>query len=87
MSATAPYLHDNIAVLAPFVEARVLDASAVHVAEVIGRASGAVDLEVLLGAALAVACLVAFAVGQRNQVNSGTGPFPVTRRWSPGCPL
>jgi hypothetical protein len=32
----------------------------------------------LLGAALAVACLVAFAVGQRNQVNSGTGPFPVS---------
>ena len=32
----------------------------------------------LLGAALAVACLIAFAVGTRNQVNSGTGPFPVS---------
>lgn len=32
----------------------------------------------LVGAAVAVACLIAFAVGQRNQVNSGTGLFPVS---------
>lgn len=53
MSAVAPLLRHDTAVLAPFVEAGVLDASAVHVADAIARAVGGVEPEVLLGAALA----------------------------------
>jgi len=53
VSAVAPLLRDDTAVLAPFVEAGVLDASAVHVADAIARAVGGIEPEVLLGAALA----------------------------------
>ena len=53
MSARAPLLVEDTATLAPFVDAGVLDASAVHVAAVISRSVGGVDPEVLLGAALA----------------------------------
>ena len=53
MSASAPLLHPDTAVLAPFVDAGVLDASAVHVADAIARSVGGVEPEVLLGAALA----------------------------------
>ena len=53
MSARAPLLGEDTATLAPFVDAGVLDASAVHVAAVISRSVGGVDPEVLLGAALA----------------------------------
>ena len=53
MSARTPLLGEDTATLAPFVDAGVLDASAVHVAAVISRSVGGVDPEVLLGAALA----------------------------------
>jgi exodeoxyribonuclease V alpha subunit len=53
MSASAPLLHPDTAVLAPFVDAGVLDASAVHVADAIARSVGGVEPEVLIGAALA----------------------------------
>ena len=53
MSARTPLLGEDTATLAPFVQAGVLDASAVHVASIIGRSVGGVDPEVLLGAALA----------------------------------
>lgn len=53
MSASAPLLHPDTAVLVPFVDAGVLDASAVHVADAIARSVGGVEPEVLIGAALA----------------------------------
>jgi exodeoxyribonuclease V alpha subunit len=53
VSARTPLIGEDTATLAPFVEAGVLDASAVHVASVIGRSVGGLDPEVLLGAALA----------------------------------
>ncbi len=53
MKAPGPFLCDDVATLAPFVEAGVLDASAVHVAGVIARSVDGVEPEVLLGAALA----------------------------------
>ncbi|MCJ7437757.1 MAG: exodeoxyribonuclease V subunit alpha [Acidimicrobiia bacterium] len=53
MSASAPLLRDDTAVLGPFVDAGALDASAVHVADAIARAVGGIEPVVLLGAALA----------------------------------
>ena len=53
MTAPAPLLSPEVATLAPFVEAGVLDASAVQVAGVIARSVDGVEPEVLLGAALA----------------------------------
>jgi exodeoxyribonuclease V alpha subunit len=53
VSARVPLLGEDTAALAPFVDAGVLDASAVHVASVIGRSVGGIDPEVMLGAALA----------------------------------
>ncbi len=53
MSAAEPLLVGDLTVLAPFVDAGVLDASAVHVAGAVARASGGLQFEVLLGAALA----------------------------------
>lgn len=48
-----PLLQARTASLAPFVDAGVLDATAIHVADAIARAAGEVDDAVLLGAALA----------------------------------
>ncbi len=48
-----PLLQARTASLAPFVDAGVLDATAVHVADAIARAAGGLDDAVLLGAALA----------------------------------
>jgi exodeoxyribonuclease V alpha subunit len=53
VSARTPLLTEETATLAPFVEAGVLDASAVHVASVISRSVGGLDPVVLVGAALA----------------------------------
>ena len=53
MTAPRPLLSADVAALAPFVEAGVLDASDVYVAGVIARSVGGVEPEVLLGAALA----------------------------------
>jgi exodeoxyribonuclease V alpha subunit len=53
VTAAGPLLGEEVATLAPFVEAGVLDASAVHVAGVIARTVPGVEAEVLLGAALA----------------------------------
>jgi exodeoxyribonuclease V alpha subunit len=53
VTAPAPLLSPEVATLAPFVEAGVLDASAVQVAGVIARSVDGVEPEVLLGAALA----------------------------------
>jgi exodeoxyribonuclease V alpha subunit len=53
VSARSPLVGEDTVTLAPFVDAGVLDASAVHVASVIARSVGGVDPEVLLGAALA----------------------------------
>ncbi|HZJ25649.1 MAG TPA: exodeoxyribonuclease V subunit alpha [Acidimicrobiia bacterium] len=53
MSASSPLLSRDTAALAAFVVAGVLDASAVHVADVIARAVGGIEPEVLLAAALA----------------------------------
>ncbi len=54
MTARPPLLSADVATLAPFVEAGVLDTSDVHVARVIARSVHGVEPEVLLGAALAV---------------------------------
>jgi len=51
--ALRPLIDDEVATLAPFVEAGVLDASAVHVARLIARTVPGLEPEVLLGAALA----------------------------------
>jgi exodeoxyribonuclease V alpha subunit len=53
VSARTPLVGDEVATLAPFVDAGVLDASAIHVAGVIARSIGGVRDEILLGAALA----------------------------------
>ncbi|MGA2529076.1 MAG: hypothetical protein ABSG36_07930, partial [Acidimicrobiales bacterium] len=53
MRALRPLIDDEVATLAPFVEAGVLDASAVHVARLIARTVPGLEPEVLLGAALA----------------------------------
>ncbi|MHB8246137.1 MAG: exodeoxyribonuclease V subunit alpha [Acidimicrobiales bacterium] len=97
MSATTPYLSDDIAALGPFVDAGVLDASAVHVAEVIGRASGAMDLGVLLGAGLAAravgfshVCVVLAEVVGSIVIDDAqlppvdTLPWPDPARWAAG---
>ena len=54
MSSLTPLLRPGTASLASFVEAGVLDAAAVHVADTIARSVGGLSDEVLLGAALAV---------------------------------
>ena len=53
MSATIPLLQDDTAVLAPFVEAGVLDAAAVHVAALVARTTAGIGPEVVLATALA----------------------------------
>ena len=54
MSLPTPMLRSGRTSLAPFVDAGVLDAAAVHVADAIARAVGGLEDEVLLGAALTV---------------------------------
>ncbi|MFZ2056214.1 MAG: exodeoxyribonuclease V subunit alpha [Acidimicrobiales bacterium] len=95
MKASGPLLGDDVATLAPFVEAGVLDASAVHVAGVIARSVGGVEPEVLLGAALAAraprfghVCVVTDTVAgsivvddaQLRSIDSLDWPDPV--RWA-----
>lgn len=53
MTSLLPLLGPDTLTLAPFVEALVLDASAVRVAGAIARCVGGIAPEVLLGAALA----------------------------------
>jgi exodeoxyribonuclease V alpha subunit len=53
VSATTPLLRDHTAVLAPFVEAGVLDAAAVHVAGLVARTTPGIVPEVVLATALA----------------------------------
>lgn len=54
-----------------------------------GGSTGPPVASLLLGAALAAACLIAFAAGNRSQVDSGTGLFPTgtvqSTSWPPGC--
>jgi exodeoxyribonuclease V alpha subunit len=95
VSAPAPLLGEDTAILAPFVHAGVLDASAVHVAGVIGRSVGGVDPEVLLGAALAArsprfghTCVVPAEVAKSIVVDDAALteidglPWPNPRHWA-----
>lgn len=97
MSAPAPRLTDATATLAPFVDAGVLDAAAVHVAAAIDRAAGGVDPDVLLGAALAArgpvighVCVVPTEVAASIVVEDGAGavdglealPWPDPDAWA-----
>jgi exodeoxyribonuclease V alpha subunit len=88
MSATLPLLNRDTAVLAPFVQAGVLDASAVHVAEVIARSVGGVDAAVLLGAALAAraprfghVCVVLSEVAESIVVDDPQLSTPAALPW------
>jgi exodeoxyribonuclease V alpha subunit len=91
----SPLLGDDIATLAPFVDAGVLDASCVHVAGVIARSIDGVGREVLLGAALAAraprfghVCVVIESVARSividdAQVDSMDSlPWPDPGRWA-----
>jgi exodeoxyribonuclease V alpha subunit len=95
MSAPDPLLDDDVATLLPFVEAGVLDASAVHVAGVIARSVDGVEPEVLLGAALAAraprlghVCVVIETVADSTVVDdaktpsTGCLPWPDPLRWA-----
>jgi exodeoxyribonuclease V alpha subunit len=95
VSARFPRLGTDTAALAPFVEAGVLDASAVHVASVIGRSVGGLDPEVLLGAALAArsprfghTCIViadvagSIVVDDAQLAEIGDLPWPKPRAWA-----
>jgi exodeoxyribonuclease V alpha subunit len=95
VSARTPLLGEDTAVLAPFVDAGVLDASAVHVASVIGRSVGGVEPEVLLGAALAArsprfghTCVVladvagSIVIDDAALVDTGKLPWPKPRAWA-----
>jgi exodeoxyribonuclease V alpha subunit len=95
VSARAPLLGEDTATLAPFVDAGVLDASAVHVAGVIGRSVGGVDPEVLLGAALAArsprfghTCVIpgdiaaSIVVDDTELTEIGDLPWPDPRTWA-----
>ena len=95
MSARTPLLGEDTATLAPFVDAGVLDASAVHVAAVISRSVGGVDPEVLLGAALAArsprfghTCVVLADVAGSIVVDDAALteiddlPWPKPRQWA-----
>jgi exodeoxyribonuclease V alpha subunit len=90
-----PLLGEEVGTLAPFVEAGVLDAAAVHVARLIARTVPGVEPEVLLGAALATrapgfghVCVVIGSVagsvvvedGETNRI--GSLPWPEPERWA-----
>jgi len=90
-----PLLGEEVRTLAPFVEAGVLDAAAVHVARLIARTVPGVEPEVLLGAALATrapgfghVCVVIGSVagsvvvedGEANRI--GSLPWPEPERWA-----
>ena len=97
MTAPAPLLSPEVATLAPFVEAGVLDASAVQVARVIARSVDGLQPEVLLGAALAAraplfghVCVVVASVresivvddeGDAEDRSINSLPWPDPGRW------
>ena len=95
VKSLSPLLGDEVASLAPFVEAGLLDSSAVHVAGVIARSTGGLGREVLLGAALAAraprfghVCIVLETVAETVVVDDvrgdaiGSLPWPDPERWA-----
>jgi exodeoxyribonuclease V alpha subunit len=93
MTGLRPLLGEEAAPLAPFVEAGLLDASAVHLARLIARTVPGVAPEVLLGAALAArapvfghVCVVIDDVAASVVVEDATVPidslpWPDPQRW------
>jgi len=94
VTTLSPLLTGEVATLAPFVDAGVLDASAVHVAGVIARSIDGVEPEVLLGAALATraprfghVCVVietvagSIVVDQAQVYPIDLLPWPDPERW------
>ena len=95
MSASTPLLGSDTTSLAPFVDARVLDASAVHVAGLIARTLDGITPGVLLAAALAAraprfghVCIVPAEVAGSIVVDDAlfpsiaTLPWPDPREWA-----
>lgn len=88
MRAERPILNARTAVLAPFVDAGVLDFSDVHVADVISRSVDGIESEVLLGAALAAraprlshTCVTLAEVAVSVVVDDGPRPTTDTLPW------
>ena len=91
MSALSPLVSDEVGVLAPFVEAGVLEGSSVHLADLIARTVPGVEPEVLLGAALAAraprlghVCVVIGTVASSIVLDSPVDclPWPDPERWA-----
>ncbi|MCZ7534727.1 MAG: AAA family ATPase [Acidimicrobiia bacterium] len=88
MNISPPLLNRDTAVLTPFVDAGILDASAVHVADAIARGVGGIDFESLLGAALAArapalghVCIVPATVADSIVIDDSRAPAPNDLPW------